>query len=133
MAVKRMKEKRHRIRRGTPVERRTCAVCGELYLPWWVEQQTCQQSCARVLGGRGNREAKTARLLQVIQARREAKRLAIQADCRERWPDMTKREMEIANFFAKLGYKRGYSKAISGQTSARRSMAGRLTAKRSAA
>jgi hypothetical protein len=85
------------------------------------------------LGGRGNREAKIAKLMRVIQVRRDAKKRAIEAECRERWPNMTAREIEIANFFMKLGYKRGYSKAVSGQVSARRSMGGRLSAKRNAA
>ena len=116
----RSKEKRTRFPRGTIAPSRQCKACARWYTPWYIEQRACSGPCGRVLAGNQRLEEKTARLLEIVRQRRLAKNRQIEADCREQWGALTPREVQLFNYAAKVGYKRGYSKGRSEQTSWRR-------------
>lgn len=101
--------------RSKVVEPRICSVCEFPYTPRWEEQQTCGGRCARVCGGRKNKGHWPPAFAAAARRRREAKRQAIRATCRQRWPEMTVREVEIFEFAMRTGYDRGYAMGLKSQ------------------
>jgi len=89
---------------------RECAICRQSYTPRYEEQTCCPGRCNKVNGGRMHREEKTARLLRIIEERRQARNRAIQAECRATWGELSIREIEIFKYAMLTGFKRGLSR-----------------------
>lgn len=94
------------------IESRICPICLQPYTPRFVEQETCGGRCARVHGGKKHTGTCPPHFVARIEARRLARRRAIEQICAERWPSMTDREREIFAFARGLGYDDGYAKGL---------------------
>jgi hypothetical protein len=92
------------------VPSRKCSICRQSYTPRYEEQTCCPGRCNKVNGGRMHREEKTARLLRIVEARKQARNQAIQTECREQWGELSIREIEIFKYAMSTGFKRGLSR-----------------------
>ena len=88
---------------------RACPICGRQFTPKREAQRACGFRCSRALAGRTMKPRGTpAALVQRQQLNRLNRRRHVEAACRERFGHLTARDIQLFNFAAAEGYRRGY-------------------------
>lgn len=109
-----MKATRTPIRGVAPA--RPCVICRQPFQPRFEEQRACAGRCARTWGGRQTQVDRVPFGFSVmVEQQRRARRDRVQATVRQRWQELSVREVEIFKFAYRIAYDQGYNKGFASQ------------------
>lgn len=91
---------------------RRCPICRLKFDPKRAAQRACGFACSRKLAGYTWGMKQPAPFAAELRKRKLARKIAIEQACQRQWPELSVREIEIFNYAVKLGYQRGYQKAL---------------------